>query len=306
MAILNNQLVCYSCQFYSSYCSSYEQQCRSIEWALSIIYFIGLAIGLIYIARFRNLKFILQHTTCSFEGIYIKRKLFFCITANLAFLLCSLRCLLLSMYTTTNASMNIYIIVLACTYLIGVIMGLQFNSILLFWIELIILQQTLNRYSTKLEIAKKLCVFMVVALIVFIVVIVIILYVDLTLGIFLQNIFYGLLCVCWGILFTGLLLTGLKLRKIFKASLKNERTVKLLSYHVLLICICLLLILPLATIVAFFPIPQSTLLAQIGICIYFIFNLNVIIVLSPLKKVSSYSATIDRRNSSSISSNSLI
>jgi len=209
------------------------------------------------------------------------------------------------MYSTTNSSMNIYIIVLACTYLLGLIMGAQFNSILIFWIEIIILQQTLNRYSKKLEIAKKLCVFVIVGLTVFIAVIVIVLYIDLTLGIFLQNIYYALLCVCWGIIFTGLLLTGLKLRKLFKESLQNERTVKLLSYHVLLICICLLLILPLATIVAFFPFPEATLLAQIGICIYFIFNLNVVIVLSHLKKVSPHSNINNRRNSS-ISSNSEI
>jgi len=55
MAILDKKLVCYSCQFYSSDCSFYEEQCRTFESVLSIVYFIGLVIGLIYIYRFRNL-----------------------------------------------------------------------------------------------------------------------------------------------------------------------------------------------------------------------------------------------------------
>jgi len=154
MAILDNQLVCYSCQFYSFRCSSYEQQCRIIELVLSVLYFIGLVISLFYVNRFRNLNSVLDKTTDR-EGVYVKRKLFFCITSILTFLICGIRCLLLSLYSTANASMNIYILVLACTYLIDLIMGVQFNSILLFWIELIILRQTHGRYSANLEIAKK-------------------------------------------------------------------------------------------------------------------------------------------------------
>jgi len=298
MAILDETLVCYSCQFYSLSCSIYEDQCRTVEWVLSILYFIGFFIAMIYLNRFRNLNLLLRHSEGRIEEIYTKRKLFFCITGNLTFLICGIRCLLLSSYSTTNASMNIYILVLACTYLLGLIMGVQFNSILLFWIEFIILHQTLSRYSIKLEIAKKVCVFIIVGIIIFIIVIVIMLYVDLTLGLFLQNIYYGLLCVCWGVIFTGLLLTGIKMRKLFKESIQSQRTVKLLSYHVLLVCICLLLILPLATMVAFFPIPHTDLLAQIGIFIYFVFNLNVIVILSPIKKVSSVSTVIKRRSSS--------